>query len=97
LSLTVRDAQYLSWKTFKKLGQTERGLPVSESTVDFVKKAEAIAKKIQDSESSADKEALGRLFSELLFTVFVLAEQHGVSLEESFLATVDEIILGSVS
>ena len=92
----MRDAQYLSWKTFKKLGPTGQG-QVSGPVADFVKKAEAIAKKIQGSESSADKEALGRLFSELLFIVFVLAEQHCISLEDSFLATVDEIILGSVS
>ncbi len=96
MSLTVRDAQYLSWKTFKKLGQSE-GLAVTGSVADFVKKAEAAARQIQESKSSKDKEAIGRLFSELLFIVFVLAEQHGVNLEESFLATVDEIILGSVS
>jgi hypothetical protein len=87
----------MSWKTFKKFCQAEQGLADFGSITSFMKKAETVARKIQDPESSKDKEALGRLISELLFITFVLAEQHGVSVDESFLATVDEIILGSVS
>jgi hypothetical protein len=96
LSLTLRDAQYLSWKTFKKLGKAEKYSEGSVSIADLMKKAEEISKRIQDSESTINKEGLGVLFSELLYVIFLLAEQHGVNLEESFLQTIDEIIMGSV-
>ncbi len=96
MSLTLRDAQYLSWKTFKKL-QSGQNAVISGSAAGLLQKAEEIVKRIQNTENPEDKVGLGRLFSELLFVVFVLAEQHGVALEDSFLATVDEVILNSIS
>ena len=96
MSLTMRDAQYLSWKTFKKLEKAEQELPVSGSISDVISKTEAIMKKIKASQGIDDKEVLGQMFSELFFLVFVIAEQNGVNLEESFMAAVDEIIIGSV-
>ena len=65
-----------------------------------MKKAGEIAQKIralEDSWSSANKEEFAKLLSELLFAMFVLAERYGVSLEDSFLQAVDELILGFVS
>ncbi len=40
---------------------------------------------------------LQKQLSELLFVTFVLAEKHGISLEEAFLQNIDEFILGSIS
>ena len=97
LSLTLRDAQYLSWKTFKKLGKAEKDVAGSVSVGDLKKKVEEVAKKVQNPDGAVDKEGLGLLFSELLIVAFVLAEQRGVNLEESFLQTIDEIIIGAVS
>jgi hypothetical protein len=67
---------------------------------NLVKKSDEIARKIQtpqNSDAPAKKEEFGKLLSELLFGAFVLAEQQGVSLEESFLQAIDEMILGFVS
>jgi hypothetical protein len=96
LSLTIRDAQYLSWKTYKKLEHFGQAMPASDSVSALVNKIQDIVQKIRALETS-DKSAIGQLFSELLFTIFILAERHGINLEESFLSTIDEIILGSVS
>jgi hypothetical protein len=101
LSLTLRDAQHLSWKTFKKFESVNEKRSASfGSAADFVKKADEIAQKIrtlENSGSSAGKEEIAKLLSELLFAMFVLSERCGVSLEDSFLQSVDELILGFVS
>ncbi len=99
MSLTLRDAQHLSWKTYKKFETLNEKRPASVGTVDaLVKKAGEIFEKIKTEESSKEgKEAEGKLLSELLFTALVLAESRGVELEDSFLQTVDELILGFVS
>ena len=101
LSLTLRDAQHLSWKTFKKFETLDKKRSESFGTAaELAKKAGGIVEKIKALKSSATpegKEELGKLLSELLFAAFVAAESNGVSLEDSFLQTVDEIILGFVS
>ncbi len=101
MSLTLRDAQHLSWKTFKKFEAfSEKDAARFGSAAELVKKAEDLSQKIAALEPAPTpeaKEALGRLFSELLFTLFVLAERNGVGLEDSFLQAVDELILGFVS
>jgi NTP pyrophosphatase (non-canonical NTP hydrolase) len=101
MSLTLRDAQYLCWKTFKKLeAKNKKQLTESEMAANFVKKAGDLAEKIQRTEGSsgaADKENLGKRLSEMLYVAFVLAESYGVTLEESFMQTIDEYILGFVS
>ena len=101
MSLTLRDAQYLSWKTFKKLEAIgEKRSTTSKAAEDLMKKTCELAGKMQNlkesSSGSADKETLRKLLSELLFETFVLAEQNGVNLEESFMQTIDEYILGFV-
>jgi NTP pyrophosphatase (non-canonical NTP hydrolase) len=62
----------------------------------LMKKAEEIAKRIkapENSDAASNKEALANLLSELLFAAFVMSEQQGVDLEESFLQSVNEVIL----
>lgn len=101
MSVTLRDAQYLCWKTFKKLeSKNKKQLTDSEMAADLVKKAIALAEKVpltEGSSNAADKEALGKRLSELLYVAFVLAERHGVTLEDSFMQTIDEYILGFMS
>jgi len=45
------------------------------------------------SEKLKTKEMLATELSDLLYIVFVLAEQYGIELEESFLQTVNDYIL----
>jgi hypothetical protein len=101
LSLTLRDAQHLCWKTFKKFEMADH-----KNSKDYVnggtlvKKSNEIEQEIQtiqNSDAPAKKEVFGKLLSELLFGAFVLAEQQGISLEESFLQAIDEMILEFVS
>jgi predicted DNA-binding ArsR family transcriptional regulator len=96
----LRDAQFLSWKTFKKT-EAKMGKESNISAVsdEMAKKANEIAEKIRTSSagSSPSKEELSKLLPELLYLAFVLAENYGASLEELFMQTVDEYILGLVS
>jgi hypothetical protein len=100
LSLTLRDAQHLSWKTFKKFEKVDEKRSTSlGSAVELVKKANEIAAKIDELKNSkalGEKEETAKLLSELLFIMFVVAERHSISLEDSFLQSVDELILGFV-
>jgi hypothetical protein len=98
LSLTLRDAQHLCWKTFRKLElMNQKASEKSGAKGELVKKAEEIALKISDSQGASDKESAAKMLSELLYYAFVVAEQQSVDLEEGFLQTVDEMILGSVT
>lgn len=69
--------------------------------LELAKTAESAVSEVQDvtnnSGDVAGKENLQKLFSEILYLTFVLAEHHGVNLEESFLQTIDTYILGFVS
>ncbi len=103
MSLTLRDAQHLSWKTFKKFEAVDQENAANIGTV------EALATKVADLaqimkasgrseiDNSKASEAAKKVLSEIVFNVLVLAERSSVELEDSFLQTVDEIILGFVS
>jgi hypothetical protein len=98
LSLTLRDAQHLSFKTFKKFeALNEKRSATIGTSADLIKKADEIAQKTMEPETSGSKEETGKLLSELLFSALVFAQRNGISLEDAFLQTVDEIILGFVS
>ena len=101
MSLTLRDAQHLTWKTYKKLEKMneDRALQIS-SPISLARKADEIMKKfgtLQNSRSSENVQAFSNGLSQLLFSMFVLAESGGVSLEDSFLQAVDELILEFVT
>jgi hypothetical protein len=97
MSLTLRDAQHLSWKTFKKLEVLNQKTKFEIGTAfDLQKRVEEIVQTFGVNGNSAPEggsESRGRLLSELLFSILVLAERSHLSLEESFLQTVDDIIL----
>jgi NTP pyrophosphatase (non-canonical NTP hydrolase) len=94
LSLTLRDAQHLSWKTLKKLeilDKTQAQALANGS--ELGKKACEIFENLKRPQTSEQKEQLGKLLSDVLFECFVTAEQNGVSLEDAFLQSIDELIL----
>ena len=69
------------------------------SASELMNKASSIFQKIntlEDKKTPEAKEEFEKLFSELLFTLFVLSESYGINLEESFLQTIDDLILGFV-
>jgi NTP pyrophosphatase (non-canonical NTP hydrolase) len=100
MSLTLRDAQHLTWKTFKKIEKMHVEEASTLGSIEYLaQKTGEIAKKlktVQDVDSPQNREELAKLLSEQLFTLLVLAERHSVSLEDSFLQSVDEVILGFV-
>ena len=100
MSVTLRDAQHLCWKTFKKLEQLDHTNSATFEKAKYLQnKADELAQKIGELTSSdgQTKDVLSKLISELLFATFVTAEMQGIDLEESFLQTVNEIILGFVA
>jgi hypothetical protein len=101
MSLTIRDAQHLSWKTLKKLEKLEGKMSEDlGSASGLVGRARGIAEKVEKvnvSDSEVSREELANSLAEMLFTALVLAERYGLSLEESFLRSVDDLILKFVS
>jgi hypothetical protein len=95
----LRDAQHLAWKTFKKFEKIDEAKTASfSSPEELVKKAEEIAQKIKTTQNAqGSNEEAGKMLSDLLFSMLVLAERHGVILEDAFLQAVDELILSFVS
>jgi uncharacterized protein YueI len=97
LSVTLRDAQHLCWKTFKKLElMNKRNSAPTNTAMVLAQKAEDISQKTHIKKTEC-KDNAAKLLSELLYMTFVLAEQQGVDLEESFLQNIDDLILNSVT
>ena len=104
MSLTLRDAQHLCWKTFRKINDkldVERGKGWTPFVMvtDMLEEAGEVAAVVKGLEGfkppdkPKTKEMLATELSDLLYIIFVLAEHYGISLEESFMQTVDEYIL----
>ena len=49
------------------------------------------------SEGSETKETLAADLSNLMYTLFILAEHYGIELEDSFLQTVNDMVLSRLS
>lgn len=96
MSLTIRDAQHLCWKTFRKLNKSNSDSENSKQIQELILKIQEISKKIKVKENSVSEDNFARLFSELIYYIFILSEYYNVNLEESFMQTIDEIILASV-
>ena len=99
MSLTIRDAQHLSWKTFKKFEKlAEKSSTDIGTGNDLAEKSAKIIEQLKLLENSNTKKSdVGKLISELLFSALVLSERHEINLEETFLKTVDDIIISFVS
>jgi NTP pyrophosphatase (non-canonical NTP hydrolase) len=107
MSLTLRDAQHVCWKNFRKINDNldpARGKAWTPfvTVTDLLEEAGEVAgavKKLEGMEASEKlkaKEALATELSNLLYIIFVLAEHYGMELEDSFLQTVNDCILNYI-
>jgi len=104
VSLTLRDAQHLCWKTFRKINEkldAEKGggwTPFVMVT-DLLEEAGEVAAVVKGlegfkpPEKPKTKEMLATELSDLLYIIFVLAEHYSIELEEVFLETVNDYAL----
>ena len=104
MSLTLRDAQHVCWKNFRKINDNldpARGKAWTPFVMvtDLLEEAGEVAgvvkrlEGIEASENLKAKEALATELSNVLYILFVLAEHYGMELEDSFLQTVNDYIL----
>jgi NTP pyrophosphatase (non-canonical NTP hydrolase) len=104
MSVTLRDAQHLCWKNFKKLNEKldpERGKTWTPFVMvtDLLEEAGEVAAVVKGlegfkpPEKPKTKEMLATELSDLLYIIFVLAEHYGIELEESFLQTVNDYVI----
>jgi NTP pyrophosphatase (non-canonical NTP hydrolase) len=103
-SVTLRDAQHLCWKNFRKIDdklnpKRDKGQTPFMMATDLLKGAGEVATAIKGlegfelPEKPKMKEMLGTELSDLLYAIFVLAENYGIELEESFLETVNNRVI----
>ncbi len=104
MSVTLRDAQHLCWKNFRKINDKldpEKGkswTPIV-TVKELLQEADKLASTVKNIEESGTqkeldvKRDLPAELSNLLYTIFVLAENYGIELEDSFLQTVNDYIL----
>ena len=104
MSVTLRDAQHLCWKNFKKINEKldpERGKTWTPFVMvtDLLEEAGEVAAVVKGlegfkpPEKPKTKEMLATELSDLLYIIFVLAEHYGIELEESFLQTVNHYVI----
>ncbi len=100
MALTLRDAQQLCWKTFKKFNDeidSRRGIGWTPfvMTTDLLEEAGEVAAVVKGlegfkpPEKPKTREMLATELSDLLYIIFVLAEHYDVDLSESFPRTVN--------
>jgi NTP pyrophosphatase (non-canonical NTP hydrolase) len=104
MSVTLRDAQHLCWKNFRKINdkldpERSKGQTPFVMVADLLKEAGEVATVIKGlegfmlPEKAKTKEMLATELSDLLYVIFVLAENYGIELEESFLETVNDRVI----
>jgi NTP pyrophosphatase (non-canonical NTP hydrolase) len=104
MSLTLQDAQHVSWKIFNKINSkldAERGkgwdpFIIMTDILEEAGEAAAVVKGLEGfkrPEKPMTKEMLTKELNDLLYGVFVLAEHYGVNLGDSFLEHVNDYLL----
>jgi len=104
MSLSLRDAQHLCWKNFRKINEKldparGQGWTPFVMVTDLLEEAGEVAAVVKGlegfkpPEKPKTKEMLATELSDLLYILFILAEHYGINLEESFLQTVNEYML----
>lgn len=104
MSVTLRDAQHLCWKNFRKINDKldqKRGQAWTPFTMvtDLLEEAGEVASVVKGlegfkpPEKPKTKEMLATELSDLVYIIFVLAEHYGIELEEAFLQTVNDYVL----
>ena len=93
MSYTMRDAQHVCWKTYRKLGGSQDSPSAVSSLLEDVSKVSGI---IKEESGEKAKQDLATKLPDVLYDVFVLAEQFGINIEEVFLQSVNDRILSSL-
>jgi NTP pyrophosphatase (non-canonical NTP hydrolase) len=104
LSLTLRDAQHLCWKNFRKINEKldqKRGKAWTPFVMvtDLLEEAGEVASVVKGlegykpPEKPKTKEMLATELSDMLYIIFVLAEHYDINLEEVFIQTVNDYLL----
>lgn len=104
VSVTLRDAQHLCWKNFRKINdkldpERGKGWTPFVMVADLLEEAGEVASAVKGLEGfkplekPKTKEMLATELSDLLYMIFVLAEHYGIELEESFLQTVNDRVI----
>jgi NTP pyrophosphatase (non-canonical NTP hydrolase) len=104
MSVTLRDAQHLCWKNFRKIndkldperGKTRTPIAIVTDLLDEAGKAASTIEGLEGfkpPENPKMKQDLATQLSDLLYMIFVLAENYGIGLDETFLQTVNDYIL----
>lgn len=107
MSITLRDAQHLCWKNFRKINDKldpERGKAWTPfiAVMDLLEetgKLASIVKVLERSKANEDPKInmeLAKELSNIIYTAFVLAEQYNIKLEEVFLQTVNDYVLSLI-
>jgi len=101
MSISLRDAQHVSWKTFRKINDALKPEKSNEWTpltvvTDLANETSNIVSTIKESEASKSseeskaKDTLATELADALYMIFVLAEHYGIELEETFMQTVND-------
>ena len=107
MSLSLQDAQHVSWKIFRKINAkldaegAKRWNPLVIVT-DLLEEAggvSAVVKGLEGYGSSekSQKEMLAKELNDVLYSVFVLAEHYGLNLEQTFLEHVNDLLLKTLT
>jgi len=107
MSIALRDAQHLSWKTFMKIGgllgsERNKNWTASAMITALLEEAGEVASAVKGLEESKPPEKaktkamLATELSDLMYMVFVLAEHYGIELEESFMQNMDDKIMSNL-
>lgn len=93
MSYTIRDAQHVCWKTYKKLDKNQ---PITSIITNLQEETTKVATTIREQSEEKIKQTLASQLSNVLYNVFVIAENYGISLEEDFLQNVNDKILSNL-
>ena len=104
MSVTLRGAQHLCWKSFRKINDKldlDRGKAWTPFVMvtDLLEEAGEVAAIVKGlegfkpPEKEMTKKMLATELSDVLYIVFVLAEHYGIELDEVFVQTVNDYIL----
>lgn len=104
MSVTLRDAQHLCWKNFRTINDKldpERGKKWTPTVTvsEILEESSMIRAAVEDmevlktEEKPKTNEKLAKELSNLLYLTLVLAEHYKIELEESFLQTVNDLII----
>jgi len=107
MSLTLRDAQHLCWKNFKKINDTldperRKGWTPFVMLTDLLEEAGEVASVVKGLEGfkppgkPKTKEMMATELSDLLYIIFVLAEHYGIELEEAFMQNANDRIVSNL-